>query len=167
MHDASGVALGAEAKMEVQAFLDKFGVSEERPEAIGTFDFGGFPALLAALQDAHVLEARKSVLPRDQAWEALAEIGGKPVSDDAAARAAAAAAERAAASSKASPEKSRLKALVELGSLEGASVAQRAAAVKRLALAVDEPSEDDEDEAILPKKKKKKPSPIASPSRSR
>ena len=83
MYDASGVALGAEAKMEVQAFLDKFGVGEERPEAIGTFDFGGFPALLAALQDAHVLEARKSVLPRDQAWEALAEIGGKPVNDDA------------------------------------------------------------------------------------
>ena len=36
----------------VFVFILCFGVGEERPEAIGTFDFGGFPALLAALQDA-------------------------------------------------------------------------------------------------------------------
>ena len=67
-YDAAGVALGAEAKMEVQAFLDKFNIGEERPGSIGTFDFAEFPALLAALQDAKALEPRKSVLPRDQAW---------------------------------------------------------------------------------------------------
>ena len=152
--DASGVAVGAEARMGVQDFLDKFGVSAAGPKPVGTFDFAKYPGLLAVMQEAGILGPSKSVLPRGPAWEALAVFSGSPVADDSAAQSAAESAERAASSSKASPERSKLKALIEFGGLKDATVAQRAGAVKRLALAHDDESDDGEDEPVARKPKK-------------